>query len=458
MKTFFSIRNHKKYYLFLALFLFYFIWSCKQDNAVDPITEQQNINSIVPNVEDIVMYEINIRAFSDDGSFNGISARLDSIKALGVNVIWLMPIHPVGVLKSVGQLGSPYSVKDYNLVNPEFGSLNDFKNLLNKSHALGISVILDWVANHTSWDNPWIANKNWYTQDGSGNIISPAGTGWKDVADLNFENSQMRLEMIKAMKYWAEIGVDGFRCDAADYVPYTFWKQAIDSLKKFPKKKFILLAEGSRSDHFSAGFQMNYAWEFYSMLKNVFRDGNNASFLYSTHQTEISKSSTGKKLRFTTNHDESAWDNPPPVIFKNTKGALAASVASIFMGGVPLIYSSQEVGYPNKLPFFSRTQIDWNLNPDMKSEYKKLLNLYNTNQILKKGSITNYSNFDVVAFTKTFDSKDAFTIINTRNQTVSYSIPQTFQNVTWRNQLTNTAFKTESSISLQPFQYLILAR
>jgi len=453
-----TIKLFFKFILIVLLFTILSFSGCKNNDIVQPI-ENPSFNSQVPNTEDIVMYEINLRAFSNEGTFNGITARLDSIKALGVNVIWLMPIHPVGIIKSVGQLGSPYSVQNYLTVNPEFGSLDDLKNLINKSHNLGISVILDWVANHTAWDNPWIANKTWYTQDGSGNIISPAGTGWNDVADLNYNNSEMRLTMINAMKYWAkEIGVDGFRCDAADYVPYSFWKQALDTLKNIPNKKVILLAEGNRSDHFTAGFQLNYAWDYYSMLKNVFRYGDRASYLFITHQNEYRNITNGYKLRFTTNHDESAWDNPPVVIFNGKPGALAASVASIFMGGVPLIYSGQEIGYPTKLPFFSRSAIDWNINPDMKTVYKKLFSLYNSTPVLKKGTITDYSDVNIVSFTKSYQGKECFILVNTRKTQENFTLPSSLQNITWTNLLDNSSMKTGGVVILQPYQYLILLR
>ena len=452
------IKLFPKYILIVFLFTVLSFNGCKNNDLIQPI-ENPSFNSIVPNAEDIVMYEINLRAFSNGGTFNGITARLDSIKALGVNVIWLMPIHPVGVIKSVGQLGSPYSVQNYLTVNPEFGTLDDLKNLINKSHNLGISIILDWVANHTSWDNPWIVNKSWYTQDGNGNIISPAGTGWNDVADLNYNNSEMRLAIINAMKYWAkEIGVDGFRCDAADYVPFSFWKQALDTLKNIPNKKLILLAEGSRSDHFTAGFQLNYAWDYYSMLKNVFRDGYNASYLFTIHQNEYRSITNGYKLRFTTNHDESAWDNPPVVIFNGKQGALAASVAAIFMGGVPLIYCGQEIGYPTKLPFFSRSPIDWNINPDMKVAYKKLFSLYNSNSVLKKGVITDFSDVNIVAFTKSYQSKDCLVLINTRRTTQTFQLNTSLQNIAWTNLIDNSNYTTGTELTLSPYQYIILSK
>ena len=186
------------------------------------------------------MYEVNERAFSTSGNLQGVINRLDSIKALGVNVIWLMPIHPIGTINSVN---SPYSVKNYFGVNTEFGTLTDLRELVEEAHNRNMAIILDWVANHTAWDNPWIDSTKWYTQDGNGNIISPAGTNWADVADLNYSSQNMRLEMIKAMRYWIlTANIDGFRCDAADMVPYDFWQQAISKLKELQGQKINIFS------------------------------------------------------------------------------------------------------------------------------------------------------------------------------------------------------------------------
>lgn len=196
--------------------------SCKKDEKIVPDDNNNNNNHTgysqystpfdsVPTVNNIVMYEVNLRAFSSTGNIQGIISRLDEIKALGVNVIWLMPIYPDGDVNSVN---SPYSVKDYKSVSLEYGKLSDLRSLTDLAHAKNMAVILDWVANHTSWDNAWISNASWYTQDNAGNIIIPPGTNWQDVADLNYSNTDMRKAMIDAMKYWTlEANTDGFRCD-----------------------------------------------------------------------------------------------------------------------------------------------------------------------------------------------------------------------------------------------------
>ncbi|MBS1563463.1 MAG: alpha-amylase, partial [Bacteroidetes bacterium] len=212
------------------------------------------------------MYQVNIRAFSSSGDFKGVQQRLDSIGALGVNTLYLLPVYPVGQVKTVN---SPYCVKDYLSVNSEFGSLDDLRTLVAEAHKRHMAVLFDWVANHTSWDNAWIANKSWYQQDAGGNIISPLNTGWNDVAALNYNNQDMRKAMIKAMKYWVfTANIDGFRCDAADFVPADFWKQALDSLKAISSHKLLLYAEGTAKQEFTAGFQLQYGMGFYYTLKD----------------------------------------------------------------------------------------------------------------------------------------------------------------------------------------------
>ena len=187
------------------------------------------------------MYEVNMQTYTP-ANFQGVMARLDSIKALGVNVIWLMPTYPVGVLKSIN---SPYCVQNYNAVNPNFGTLTDLRNLVAAAHTLGMAVIMDWVANDTSWDNVWITNKSWYLQDANGNIISPPNTNYNDVAALNFNSTPMRTAMIRAMKYWIfTANVDGYRCDFADNVPNDFWAQALDTLSTISTHKPDLPCRG----------------------------------------------------------------------------------------------------------------------------------------------------------------------------------------------------------------------
>lgn len=410
----------------------------------------------VPSNDNMVMYEVNLRAFSQEGDLQGVIARLDEIKALGVNVIWLMPIHPIGAVNSVN---SPYCVKDYKAVSAEYGNLESLRALTTAAHARGMTVIMDWIANHTSWDNPWITHRSWYTQDGNGNIIHPAGTNWQDVADLNFNTSAMRLAMIDAMRYWVlEANVDGYRCDYADGVPFDFWKQAIDSLHAIPNRNLILLAEGSRADHFNAGFDLNYAWDFYGAIKNAF-SGQSAKGVFTTHTNEYNGVPAGKHLlRFTTNHDQSAWESTPMVLFNGKQGALAASVATIFLEGVPLFYTGQEVGRVNTVPFFSNDPINWNGNPDMLQAYKDMMGFYSQSDVARRGTNTDHSTNETIMFTKTLDAEQLLVLVNTHNAVVQTTVPDELANLSWTDALTGDTLQFGATVQMTNYQYIIARR
>jgi glycosidase len=449
--------------IIMPVFLLFFILFPSACSSVTPaILKKPDILQYgtpfqhVPIPADIVMYEINPGAFSATGDFNGITADLDSIKSLGINTIWIMPIFPIGILKSIG---SPYCVQNYLEVNPDYGTLDDYRNLVSEAHSRNMAVIMDWVGNHTSWDNPWIQNKSWYTQDANGNIISPAGTNWTDVADLNYNNTDMRLAMISAMKFWAlTANIDGFRCDAADYIPYDFWKQAIDTLQNMKGRSFILLAEGVRTDHFTAGFQLNYAWDFLATLKNVFIAGTPASQLFTTNNSEYAPVPDGKrKLRFTTNHDESGVATPVQ-LFNGKEGALAASVITITMQGAPLLYCGQEVGVSNSLTYSSQRPIDWTMNPDMRNTYRQILTFYNVSNALRSGALQTYNDNDIIAFTKSYLNENVLVIVNCRNKLISYPLPSSLANSAWTNALDNSTTTLGTILTLQPYQFYILKK
>ncbi|MBK8623927.1 MAG: alpha-amylase [Saprospiraceae bacterium] len=409
----------------------------------------------LPAIEDMVIYEVNIRAFPG-GNIAGVISRLDEIKSLGTNVIWLMPIHPIGQIKSVN---SPYSVQDYKKVGAEYGTLEDLRTLTTLAHEKGMAVIMDWIANHTAWDNPWIENTAWYTKDNNGNIIHPAGTNWLDVADLNFTNQDMQKAMIDAMMYWVlEANIDGFRCDHVDGVPFAFWKQAIQKLRDIPNRKLVLLAEGTRADHFTAGFDIMYGWDFYYRMKDVYA-GQSATLLATANTNEYQSVPNGKhRMRYTTNHDESAWENTPMVFFNGKKGALAASVPTIFMRGVPLFYTGQEVGRQNTLPFFSNVPVNWTTNPDMLKAYQDMMKIYQHEDAARKGSVSDFSTTDVVCFKKTYQNQEILVITNLRNSVKTFNLPQEFRQITMTDLQTEIDRTLTETLSLQAYEYLILKK
>lgn len=405
--------------------------------------------------DDIVLYEVNTPYMSTTHDLKGLEERLDAIQSLGVNTIWLMPIYPVGI---VNAFGSPYCVRDYYNVNAGLGDMDDLRDLVQAAHERNMAVILDWVANHTAWDNPWIANTDWYSQDAYGNIISPPGTGWNDVADLNYNNADMRLAMIDAMEYWiAEANIDGFRCDAADYVPFDFWQQAIDSLHHFTDKDLILLAEGSRYDHFTAGFQMNYAWSFMTTMKNIFDGTSNASAAFITNTSEYSAVPAGaQKLRFITNHDESNIATPPTV-YGSKEAALAAFVITAYLQGVPLIYCGQEVGVSSTSVYTNTNSINWDINPDLLAKYQSVMQFYAYSPVARSGDLTTYADPDICLFTKYMNSADVLVAVNVRNTPGSMALPAELQGY-WSNALTGEAVDAGTELSLDANGYVVWRR
>ena len=399
--------------------------------SCQPKQEQQPQEFKMPAVEDIVMYQVNPRVFAPSNSLKAVASRIDSIKALGVNVMWVMPIYPIGKEKSKN---SPYSITDYTAVNPEFGTINDFKALVDSCHKHDMGIILDWVANHTAWDSKWMkeGHKDWYTQDEKGNVIFPPGTDWTDVADLNYDNKDMRRAMIDAMKFWVvEVGIDGFRCDVADWVPTDFWKEAITELRKAAgNRSIVMLAEGNGKQNFvEGGFDMNYAWDFMHAMRKVMDGESPVDTLFAVDKAEYDSLPAGKvKLRFTTNHDESNKATPVGM-WGDSKRAFAAYVATVLLHGGALVYGSQEVDYPEPINFFHYVPVDWTANQDTYHNFQQLIQNYNENPALRKGQLKPQpSSRGVLVFEKSFD-KDRFLVITCLGkEPVQFDLPADWQN------------------------------
>jgi glycosidase len=410
----------------------------------------------LPNRTDVTLYQINIRAFSKEGNLRGILPRLDSIKKLGVNVIYLMPIYPVGKVNSVN---SPYCISDYKAVNPEFGKLADLQVLVDSIHSKKMSVILDWVPNHTSYDHVWIKNKTWYLQDKTGKILPPPKTGWNDVAQLNFDNMDMRAEMISDMKYWVNTAnVDGFRCDFADGPPLSFWKQAITELRAMPDHHLLLLAEGKRPDHYKAGFDYIFGFQYFEHLKDIYGKGKTAKSINEVNKKEHKGAKDGQQVvRYTTNHDVNGSDGTPQDLFGGEKGSIAAFVTAAYMNSIPMVYNGQEVGTPYRLVFpFTEKDINWSLNPAITATYKKILALRNNSTALKSGKVKSYVTDDVCAFTKTSDTEQVFVLTNMRNKDVSFVTPSKLSKLKWVDAYTGQAYSLGETVNLKPYSYVVL--
>lgn len=335
-------------------------------------------------IKNAVIYEVNVRQYTDEGTFKAFQTHLPRLKELGVDVLWLMPIHPISKVKRKGTLGSPYSVADYTGINPEYGTATDFKQLVDAAHAQGMYVILDWVANHTGWDNAWITNASWYTKDRDGNIIHPEGTDWTDVADLNFDSRDMRVAMIAAMKYWVmTFDIDGFRADVAGAVPTDFWNDATSQLNAI-KPLFMLAEDASKTDLMREAFLANYGWPFKDFANTVgTKYASRNDFVgYLLMQRDWYPKGTFP-MNFITNHDENSWNGTE---FKRLGPAVEQMAAlSFVVPGMPLIYSGQEIGLDRQLAFFEKDPIVW-AESRWTPFYKKLIRLKKNNRALWNGS------------------------------------------------------------------------
>ena len=334
-----------------------------------------------------------------------------------------MPINPISEKNRKGSLGSYYSVKDYKGINPEFGTLEDFKNLVNKAHELGFKVIIDWVANHTGWDNKWITeHPEWYTKDSTGAIIPP-NPDWLDIADLNFDSKPMRRAMIDAMDYWVTAtNIDGFRCDVAWGVPQDFWEAATASLDSI--KPVYMLAEDE--DHpalLEKAFQSNYAWKLHHILNDV-AQGKKTVQDITTYFAEIGhKYAPGSfPMQFITNHDENSHNGTE--YERMGEAVKAMAVLSFTVPGIPLIYTGQEAGLNKRLLFFEKDSVDWS-NLDMQKFYHQLIQLKKEQPALWNGAAggpltivsTNVPK-QVLAFTREKDKDQVLAIFNLSAQPV----------------------------------------
>jgi glycosidase len=288
------------------------------------------------------IYEVNVRQHTAAGTFAALEKDLPRIDSLGVDILWLMPINPIGQLNRKGSLGSYYSVKNYTGVNPEFGTTEDFKRLVNKAHELGMYVILDWVANHTAWDHSWVLqHPEWYTHDANGNIVPPV-PDWSDVADLNYDNVELRKEMIRAMEYWVrDCGIDGYRCDVAMNVPTEFWNDARAALDAI--KPVFMLAEAEQKDHHLKAFDMSYSWELMGIM-NAVAKGEKSLYAFDEYmaKSDTAFQKSAYRMGFTTNHDENTWNGTGGERY-GVKRKLF-DVLSFTLQGMPLVYTSQEGG------------------------------------------------------------------------------------------------------------------
>ena len=408
------------------------------------------------------IYEVFVRDFSSTGDLRGVTRGLDRIQAAGANVLWLMPIHPVGVLNRKDPLGSPYSVRDYRAINPAFGTPADFRALVRAAHARGMKLILDWVPNHTAWDHVWVReHPDFYVRNERGELTVPRDdkgklTDWTDVAQLDYGKPALRREMTAAMQYWlTEYGIDGFRVDVAGFVPDDFWREALPALRAAVQRPILLLAEWGDLKMHRFGFDLSYAWDSYSRLKAVWKGAPADTLVRSELADLAAMPPGGMRLRFSTNHDETAWDKPPVTLFGGSAGARAAFVAMALLPGRPLLYNGQEVESPQTLRLFWKDPIAWNqpAGTVARAFYRRVVGLARTDSAFLSGDFREAETTvpqDVIAYQR----GDALVLVNTRPREVRVGLKGAPADKL-RDLLTSRVHRGDT-VTLRPYGALVL--
>jgi glycosidase len=375
-----------------------------------------------------VVYEVFPRAFSQEGNLKAVAQRLAELKHLGVDVIWLMPIHPTGEKHKPGPDGSPYAVRDYYQVDPRLGSKRDLVDLVEKAHGLGLKVILDLVPNHTAWDAEWMKDPDLYRKDSKGAVMHPQ-PAWKDVAALDYTQPKTRQGMIEVMRYWLkEAKVDGFRCDAACFVPVDFWEEARAVLDQ-THPGVLLLAEAEDPPFLAKAFDLDYDWPLYHSLNRVMLEGKSATDLQKTWEASRARFPQGSRhLRFSDNHDQVR-----AVARYGIDGAIAAQVLMFTLDGVPLVYNGMEEGDATESmapALFETRKIEWESvgRPPIRDLYRALIAFRKENKAMTSGELVWLENFrkdEVVTFLRKKDGKEVLVAINLSNRPLEVSLPIT---------------------------------
>jgi glycosidase len=372
-----------------------------------------------------VLYEVNVRQYTDSGTFRAFSRHLPRLKELGIDVLWFMPTYPIGVVNRKGELGSYYSVRDFMGVNPEFGTLEDFKKVIDKAHELGMHVLLDWVPNHTSWDNQLtIDHPEWYVKDSTGKFTPPIGTDWTDVIQLDWSQQGLQDYMISAMVYWVKLGADGFRVDHPHNTPKEFWERARIELSAI--KPVLMLAEHEGPGGFmERGFDMNYAWELHHLMNRVAQGKDSVKSVHKYFKREWAVFPNNVyRLAFLTNHDENSWAGTIDSLMGDAQKVFGTLIFTA--QSVPLVYSGQEDCLDKKLKFFVRDTIEWD-TCDLTGFYKDLIRLKKENKALWNGDSggkmikieTNRDN-KVFAFYRQKDENRVVVFLNLTKKNVSF--------------------------------------
>ena len=412
-----------------------------------------------------VLYEMNVRQLTPEGTLRAAMERLEFLRDLGIDAIWLMPVYPIGEENRKGELGSYYSIRDYKAINPEFGTIEDFDAFVEKAHSLGMKVLLDWVANHTARDAKWLQTKpaDWYEREADGTAKVP--WDWTDTAKLNYANHDVWRGQIDAMRFWIEKhNVDGFRCDMAMLVPIEFWQEATKVLHAI-KPDVFMLAEAEELNLFDRAFDMGYAWEIHHMMCDIAKGGRRVWDLRNTLYADRERyPASAMRMMFTSNHDENSWSGSEWSRFGDSLEVMTA-LTFLWEAAMPLIYTGQEVGYDHSFEFFDKDHIP-HYEPNAHTElYRKLINLKHSQKALQAGEkggriieIENNAKDCLMTFVREKDDSRVVAIMNLS----PYTIHADFNNGIYAGHYTNAITGDEILLpvhleyDIKPWGYTIL--
>ncbi len=411
---------------------------------------------------DAVIYQLNTRQFTSEGTFAAAQEQLPRLAEMGVDIVWLMPIHPIGEVNRKGSMGSPYSVLDYRAVNPDLGTEEDFRAFVDAAHELGLKVILDWVANHSAWDSPLTTqHPEWYTRTPEGEMTPPEGTDWSDVVDFDYSNAELREYMTGSLTYWVrEFDVDGYRADVAGYVPTDFWETARAELDAI--KPVFMLAEWETRDLHRKAFDATYAWGWKEAMQELVAEGSGAGKMRGYYSGQsVTWPSEAYRMVYTDNHDQNSWDGVASEIYGP---AYETAIALSFTGpGIPLIYNGQEADLDRQLAFFEKDEIEWR-DGQYDPLLRQLITLKTEERALWNGKhgaplveVPSSASDDVFSFVRGEGEQRVFGVFNLspRDQAVTFELAR--HHGTFTNALTGEAaeFDADTSLTLGAWDYRI---
>jgi cyclomaltodextrinase / maltogenic alpha-amylase / neopullulanase len=406
-----------------------------------------------------VIYEVNIRQYSEEGTFAAFQKDLPRLKELGIDLIWVMPINPIGIKNHKGKLGSYYSVKDYKAINPEYGKLDDFKNLVNAVHGLGMKIIIDWVPNHSSWDNELTkTHPEYYMQDSLKRFVS--AFDWTDVIRFNYKNEGLRRYMTETMKWWlTETGIDGFRCDVAHMVPVDFWdslRTALDSVRPV-----FMLAEADQPFLHKKAFDASYDWKLYGIMNQIAKGKLKATEV-AKHFAWVDSIYPGDSylMQFTSNHDENSWNGTE--FERLGEGAKAFTILCATLPDMLLVYNGQESAFNRRLQFFEKDSISWG-KYELTGFYKTLIALKRRNSAIWNGNggrpewVTTSADSSVIAYVRQKEGNKIFVLANLTAKTIECTIKKSPVQEVFKNIFSSDEVKLADGMKLmlKPWEYIV---